>query len=103
MRQHDEDEIDRDRDIPLAEARFPGAPHVATVWRWATRGVIRNGQSVRLRTIKCGGRTFTKQAWADEFVAACNADNPSHQPSPTAVRARRQRQAAAAMQALATR
>jgi hypothetical protein len=99
------DSDDDDPYIPLDDAsrHIPGRPHRATIWRWASRGVIRHGQPVRLMTIISGGRRMTTRAWIDSFLSALNAGEPSHQPSPTAVRARRQRQAQAAMEALQSR
>ena len=41
--------------ITEAAKRFPGRPHVATVWRYVHHGV--HGQ--RLETIKVGGKRFT--------------------------------------------
>lgn len=100
--------LDRDDDDPYialddAPRHIPGRPHRSTPWRWASRGVMRHGQAVRLMTIIVGGRRMTTRAWIDDFLAALNAGEPAHQPSPTAVRARRERQAAAAMAALKTR
>lgn len=96
MRACVDDKIDDDSEIPLSKARFPGSPHIATVWRWVTHGVTRNGQTIKLRVIRCGGRTFVKQSWADEFVAACNADSPASQPTAAQVLGNRKRNAIAA-------
>lgn len=62
--------------IPLREASrwLPGRPHRATVWRWASQGVWRDGRRVRLRTVVCGGRRYTTPGALDAFVSACTAD-----------------------------
>ena len=73
--------VDLDTPRPLSAVRFPGTPHLATVWRWKSKGIRRQGQIVRLKTIVCGGRCFTTQRWANEFIAACNADTPASFPS----------------------
>lgn len=91
---------DIDRKIPLAEAIFPGDPHVATRWRWKSKGVTRNGVVIRLRTIVCGGRVFTTQRWADEFCAACNADQESATVPATDPTRQARAEQAALMQAL---
>lgn len=70
-------ETDLDTPQPLSGVTFPGDPHVATRWRWKSKGITRRGQIVRLKTIVCGGRCFTTQPWANEFIAACNADAPA--------------------------
>ena len=43
---------------------FPGRPHHNTVIRWARKGY----HGVRLKTFRCGMRTFTTPEWAREFV-----------------------------------
>lgn len=84
--------------IPLdhAPAYIPGRPHRATPWRWATRGLTRHGQIIRLQTVMAGGRRYTTVAWIAEFLSRCNGE-----PSPTASPGQRQRQASAAMATLA--
>jgi hypothetical protein len=62
--------------ILLTEANrlFPGRGgkhvHKNTVIRWALSGV----RGVKLRTTRVGGRRFTCQQWASEFLAALNGE-----------------------------
>jgi hypothetical protein len=47
--------------LTLADAakRLPGRPCLATVWRWATHGILgRDGTRVRLRAVRLGRRTY---------------------------------------------
>jgi hypothetical protein len=65
-------DIEKQKWFPLALAppRFPGNPHVATVARWALKGVKvgLNGERIKLATRKVGGRQFTCQDLIDEFI-----------------------------------
>lgn len=56
--------------VSLARAAelLPSKPHVATVWRWATRGV----KGVRLQTWTVGGRRFTTIPALEQFLRALN-------------------------------
>lgn len=58
--------------FPEAARRYPGRPHVSTIFRWAQRGV----RGVTLETILCGGRRFTSsealQRFAEAVTAAAN-------------------------------
>lgn len=51
---------------PLAKAarEVPGQPHIATIVRWATRGV----KGVKLETIMVGGRRFTSVEAIARFI-----------------------------------
>lgn len=51
---------------------IPGRPHRATIWRWATTGVVRAGRTIRLHTAVCGGRRFTTLADIQKFRDDCN-------------------------------
>ena len=56
--------------LTMAEAakRCPGHPHCATVWRWCRKGVrARNGERVRLRHCRVGGRVFTTTEYLTSF------------------------------------
>lgn len=80
----------------LETVSIPGNPHRATRWRWALRGVVKNDKRVKLRTVVIGGRRYTTPAWVSAFIADCTDD-----PAPAAMTpARRERQAAAAMDSL---
>ena len=51
--------------LSFAEAArtLPGKPSPSTIWRWSRRGVVaRDGQRVRLRCVRLGGRMFTTRA-----------------------------------------
>lgn len=54
--------------MTLAEAArsLPHKPHVATLYRWMSRGV----RGIRLRTILVGGRRYTSREALNEFIEA---------------------------------
>jgi len=52
-------------------------PHIATLHRFRLRGLSRNGQTIRLETVKIGGRRFTSREAVKRFVAALNSDAPA--------------------------
>lgn len=58
--------------MTLAQAakKLPHGPHVATLYRWMSRGV----RGVRLRTCLIGGRRYTSQEALDEFHRATNTE-----------------------------
>ena len=57
--------------FPLTKAsrHFPAPhpPHVATIIRWALRGVGKD--RIKLETVKIGGRRYTSRAALERFVA----------------------------------
>ena len=63
-------DIQSETTCSIAEAakRFPGRPHVATVWRYVHHGV--HGQ--RLETIKVGGKRFTSHEAIERFIERVN-------------------------------
>ena len=63
--------------VPTSKASrlFPGKPHPLTILRWRLTGLIGpDGNRVKLRYIRSGKRIFTTREWADEFLAALNAE-----------------------------
>ena len=47
---------------------IPGRPSTNCLWRWCRNGVkARNGERVRLRHVRMGGRLYTKARWIDDF------------------------------------
>jgi hypothetical protein len=82
--------------IPDSCRIIPGRPHLATVYRWFTKGV-RGG--IKLETVLVGGRRFTSREAVQRFVDRLSGDRGD------AVQARtpkqRQRAAEAANQELA--
>lgn len=56
--------------ITLTEAArsLPNKPHVATLYRWMSRGV----RGIRLRTFLVGGRRYTSREALDEFINAAS-------------------------------
>jgi len=64
-------DIQSETTCSIAEAakRFPGRPHVATVWRYVHHGV--HGQ--RLETIKVGGKRFTSHEAIERFIERVTA------------------------------
>ncbi len=81
--------------LPILEAvgLFPGRPHVATLWRWISKGV----RGVKLETIVSGGRRFTSHEAVNRFIAATTAvaQGSGQQPASGVVSAR-QREASIA-------
>ncbi len=74
-------------------------PHVATMHRWATRGLA----GVKLRTIYAGGHRRTTEPWIRDFFAAVTAAKDgrpapgnSGDTSPSESRRRAERELAAA-------
>jgi transposase len=57
--------------MSLAEAAkfFPSRPHIATVWRWATKG-MKNG--IKLDTAMIGGKRYTTEESVAKFLEALN-------------------------------
>jgi hypothetical protein len=56
--------------ITLCEAarRAPGRPSANSMWRWCRNGIIaRNGERVRLKHVRAGGKIFTTADWVEEF------------------------------------
>lgn len=76
------DPSEGDPHIPIEQVprHVPGRPHRATVWRWITRGIRRDGVTIRLKTIIAGRRRFTHLEWIEEFLAACNGGGAVPQP-----------------------
>lgn len=69
--------------LTLTEATklTPRQPTVATLWRWARRGVLaRNGTRIQLRHIRVGGRVYTTEQWLHEFFEAVMAADLSTLP-----------------------
>lgn len=47
---------------------LPIRPHVCTIWRWCRKGIqARNGEYIRLRHFRVGGRMFTTKEDLYEF------------------------------------
>lgn len=72
-------------DLTQAAQSTPGRPSTNCVWRWCRRGVLaRNGQRIRLRHVRLGGRLYTRRSWLDEFgQALADADASYFGPSDT--------------------
>ena len=47
-----------------AASRAPGKPHIATIWRWAMKGV----RGVRLESFCCGAKRLTSVEALERFV-----------------------------------
>lgn len=91
------------RTFPQAAKLFPIPPHVATLARWAFKGV----RGVRLEYGRSGRRLFTTVEAVTRFSnALAEADQPVETPTPTVRRpspTRRQKQIAEAEQFCAAR
>jgi len=77
-------DIESEKVIPLGAAprHTPGRPHLATVYRWATR------DENPLETLKVGGRLFTSVEAIRRFIGRCT--NPDEVPRPVTNEARQQ-------------
>jgi len=62
---------------PLSKLPIATRPHVATAWRWATRGV----RGVKLATVLIGGRRYATRRAVEQFLNELNAP-PGRAPSP---------------------
>ncbi len=71
-------------------------PSVATLWRWALKGV----QGIRLETVKIGGRRFTSIEALDRFASRLTA--PRSPEGPNASVRRQQEMSRASEKAKAT-
>lgn len=71
-------------DLTEAAKRCPGRPHTGSVWRWARKGIkARDGQTIRLAHVRCGGKIYIRPADLDAFfteVAAADAGHFSAEP-----------------------
>lgn len=56
--------------LTMAEAarRIPTRPHIATIRRWARKGVY----GVRLKTFRAGRREFVTEADLERFLRECS-------------------------------
>ena len=46
-----------------------------TAWRWSVKGVLgKNGERIKLRTIRQAGKALTTSAWLGEFLAAADTE-----------------------------
>ena len=82
--------------LSKAAAFFPNRPSVASLWRWAIRGV----RGVRLATIAIGGRRFVSRDAVNEFLEALNRRTADKAVPPAAGEASaRTRRAAATLDA----
>ncbi len=62
------------------EAATGKRPSPATLWRWCTKGVLRNGRRIVLRSIMFGGKRHCLPSWVHDFNQACTSATQS-QPS----------------------
>ena len=54
-------------------------PHPASVWRWCRYGILaRNGNRIRLRHYRVGGKIFTKMTDLTEFFSAIAQADAKH-------------------------
>ena len=63
-----------DHFMSLAElgGKLPGNPSQATIWRWTRRGLLLNGERVRLRARRLGRRLYVTSKDVDDFIAKCS-------------------------------
>lgn len=63
-------DLDNDELLTLAEAcrLLPRKPSPSTLWRWRTKGVVVNGQRIRLDCVRVGGKWHTTRSAFSEFL-----------------------------------
>lgn len=62
-----------------AAQQTPGRPSAGTIWRWARRGIrARDGNVVRLKHIRVGGRVYTTEQWLQQFFEQVAAADLGH-------------------------
>jgi len=56
--------------LTLSEAcqLLPRIPSPSTLWRWRTKGVVANGQRIRLTCVRAGGVWYTSRQSFAEFL-----------------------------------
>jgi hypothetical protein len=58
---------------------LPHRPHTSCLWRWCRKGVIaRNGERVRLRHLRIGGKIFTSRDWLADFGSRLASADAAH-------------------------
>ncbi len=67
-------DLSTERLVSLTEAAalLPGRPHLATLWRWCTRGV----RGRRLESLEIGGRRYTSLEALQRFSQPHGASPP---------------------------
>ncbi len=75
-------DIATERLLTLKEAAafLPRRPHLATMYRWMSRGI----QGVRLERVKCGGTTYTSIEALQRFAEHLSCGNQNKHTSPSA-------------------
>ena len=58
--------------LPLLERTLGHRPSPATVWRWCHKGVKANGERVRLRSVRIGGKVYATVEDVQRFITAQN-------------------------------
>lgn len=56
--------------------------NVSTVWRWINRGILINGERVRLQAVRVGGRLFITAKSLRLFLADLNRHNRDESSTP---------------------
>ena len=74
----------------------PRRPHVATIWRWATKGC----RGIKLQTWMSGGTRVTTPAAIEEFLHRLNAGDSSDTGDLDADSSRRSKEAGKALESL---
>src|SRR5262245_16380134 len=82
--------------LPFAAAARPIPPvRAATLWRWASAGCrARDGQRIKLETIRIGGSTCTSLEALNRFFARLTGNEAPEQPAPRRGKKHAQAQAA---------
>ena len=93
--------------MPLAQlaacippARAGKRKSVATLWRWATRGLARDGDRVRLEAVRVGGTLMSSVPAYERFVARCSEGLERDAPRSPAERSRASEDAARRLETL---
>lgn len=56
--------------------------NVSTVWRWINRGILINGERVRLQAVRVGGRLFITAESLRRFLTDLNRCSPNESSNP---------------------
>lgn len=78
--------------MPISQAAqyIPGRPHIATIWRWTSKGV----RGCKLKTVRIGGRTMVTLADIEDFLNRLNSSATSDIPQITPCQRQQQSEAA---------
>ncbi|MCA9070741.1 MAG: DUF1580 domain-containing protein [Planctomycetaceae bacterium] len=64
-------EVEKQDYLTITEAskRFPGRPHISSVWRW----ILNGSNGIKLETVKVNGRRFKTMERIEKFIEQTTA------------------------------